>query len=73
MQTSLTWKSIDVFVVGISGTPGFSEADNLKSKANFGYKCFWIFKVFVQASIFMCKIEKESFSEELNSTVMFLV
>ena len=32
----------------------------MKSKANFGYKRFWIFKVFVQASIFMRKIEKNA-------------
>lgn len=40
MYTSVTWPSMDVFVVAISRTPGFSELDNLESEPKFGYRTF---------------------------------
>lgn len=40
MYTSVTWPSIDAFVVAISRTPGFSELDNSESEPKFGYRTF---------------------------------
>ena len=34
--TIVAWQSIDLLAVGISVTPGFGEADNLKSEAKLG-------------------------------------
>ena len=35
MYTSVTWQYKDIFVFSINRTPGFSQADNLKSEAKF--------------------------------------
>lgn len=62
--TSATYQSIDIFVVGISRTPGFSEAKDVFKFSKFLFNFLLIFKH---------KIEKASFSEEFNSAVVLSI
>ena len=74
MHPNVTWQSIDIFVVSISKTPGFSEADNLNPKASLAenvvkYSTF-LFRFLI---VFKCKVIFSSVLKLYSSALKYLV